>query len=142
MSAFRTKLRFEDDGGFPFVLLEPLVYDSDGLGRTITVPTGFKTDLCSIPALFDVVIPRIGGYDEGSVLHDAAYQAGFCTWTQADALLFEAMGIRVLNPIPAWKRWAIWAGLRAGGWVQWNKYRHGHWWPQSVDRFIRRVRHG
>jgi len=26
--AFRSKLRVEDEGGFPFTLLEPLVYDS------------------------------------------------------------------------------------------------------------------
>lgn len=122
MSAFLTKLQFEDDGGFPFTLLEPLVYKSDVLGFTVTVPEGFKTDLASIPQLLENVIPRIGAYDAAAVIHDDLYQhppEGLARGT-ADSVLREAMDVCHVSRV---KRWAIYAGVRVGGWVTWNRYR-------------------
>jgi hypothetical protein len=48
MSHFQTALVAEAvDGGWR--LHAPLVYYSDVLGRTVTVPTGYFTDLASVP---------------------------------------------------------------------------------------------
>lgn len=124
MSRFNSDLEFKDPGGFPFILLQPLSYDSDFLHTTIIVPTGFKTDLASIPQVLEILISRVGGYDEAAVLHDFLYQTGTTTRQQADAVLREAMAIRLLNPVPLWKQWAIYEGIRAGGWIQWNCYRN------------------
>lgn len=118
---FITKLWFEDNGGLPFILLQPLTYVTDVSHRgTFSVPTGFKTDLASIPrALWSVVSP-IGKYDAAAVLHDYLYQTGGVTRAEADATLNEAMGV---SGVGRWTRWTIYSGVRVGGWVVWNKYR-------------------
>jgi hypothetical protein len=61
------------------------------------------------------------------VLHDWLYKeaptwapGGPTTRAAADALLFEAMGVL---GVTGWQRWAIYAGVRAGGWVAWGRYR-------------------
>jgi hypothetical protein len=120
MSAFQTKLILEDDGGLPFTLFEPLVYQSDVLGRALSVPAGFKTDLASIPQVFWRVLPPVGKYDAAAVVHDFLYQHNGVTRAQADATLSEAMAVL---GTPSWQRAIIYAGVRVGGWVVWNRYR-------------------
>lgn len=120
MSAFTTKLDFEDDNGLPFTLIATLVYISDLLKRTITVPSGFKTDLASIPQVLWNILPPVGSYDHAAVLHDFLYQFGGVTRAEADGVLNEAMELAQVNRV---KRWAIYSGVRVGGWVVWNRYR-------------------
>lgn len=122
MSEFRTKLQFEDDGGLPFTLLSPLIYQSDLLNRVITVPVQFKTDLASIPRLFWRVLPPFGRYDAAAVVHDYLYQHNGVTRAQADGVLDEAMGVLGVSN---WQRRIIYTGVRVGGWVPWNRYRSG-----------------
>lgn len=122
---FLSKLRVEDNDGFPFELLEPLVYLSKeivppGKVGKITVPAGFKTDYASIPKLLWNILPPVGRYDRAAVIHDYLYQNNGVTRLQADNVLLEAM--RVLN-VPAWQRGMIYSGVRIGGWVTWNRYR-------------------
>lgn len=129
VAAFHSKLRFEDDGGFPLTLIEPLVYVSALLGGTIVVPAGFKTDLASIPRPLWAILPPIGKYDAAAVIHDALYQWGslepqraghVVDRAQADAVLREAMtACRVRRT----QRWAIYAGVRLGGAFTWRRYR-------------------
>lgn len=120
MSAFRTPLRFQDDGGLPFTLIGPLVYESARLKRILWVSTGFKTDLASIPRILWNILPPVGKYDAAAVLHDDLYQYGGVTRSDADGVLNEAM--EVLG-VSRWQRWAIFLGVRSGGWVVWNRYR-------------------
>lgn len=120
MSAFKTPLRFEDGGGLPFTVYEPLVYDSDVLKRLLTVPAGFKTDLASIPRILWNILPPFGKYDAAAVLHDLLYQHGGVTRDQADNVLYEAMHVSGVN---FWQRWTIFRGVRFGGWMVWNRYR-------------------
>lgn len=122
---FLTKLRVEDNDGFPFVLLEPLIYLSKeivapGKVGKITVPAGFQTDYASIPRVFWRLLPPVGRYDRAAVVHDFLYQNNGVTRLQADNVLCEAM--KVVN-VPHWQRAMIYAGVRVGGWVTWNKYR-------------------
>jgi Protein of unknown function (DUF1353) len=129
MSAFLTPLRFEDDGGFPFTLTDELRYrcDVERLRVVIVVKAGFKTDLASIPRALWNILPPVGKYDAAAVLHDCLYQLGgvpylygTITRAEADAVLLEAMGVLGVS---RWQRWTIYAGVRAGGWKVWNKYR-------------------
>lgn len=121
-----SELHFTDKGGFPFVLTRKLSYATTTLcvpgvlGKLITVPAGFKTDLASIPRVLWNVLPPIGAYDAAAVVHDYLYQHNGVSRREADAVLLEAMrilGVRVTQ------RWAIYAGVRAGGWFVWNRYR-------------------
>lgn len=121
MPRFVTPLQFQDNDGFPFTLLEDLVYETRR-HRIIRVPKGFKTDLASIPRVLWNVLPPVGRYNKAAVVHDFLYQNNGCTRAEADAVLNEAM--RVLG-VRVTQRWAIYAGVRLGGWVVWRRYRHG-----------------
>ena len=124
--AFRSKLRIEDDGGFPFMLLEPLVYDSAVLCGTVIVPAGFKTDFASVPRALWNILPPVGKYDAGAVCHDLLYREGAFNGRaiergEADNVLREAMEVCCVSGV---QRWLIYAGLRVGGWVVWRRYRN------------------
>jgi hypothetical protein len=119
-SAFLSTLHFEDNDGLPFVLDAPLIYESALLGRRVTVPAGFKTDLASIPRVLQNLLPKVGKYDRPAVVHDFLYQFNGVTRGQADAVLNEAMTVLGVG---RWPRWPIYAGVRAGGWKPWGAYR-------------------
>jgi hypothetical protein len=131
IARFVTPLRFEDHNADPearrarrlrLVLVDPLVYDSALLDRTIVVPAGFVTDLASIPRLLWNVLPPIGAYDDAAVVHDYLFQrppAHVTVWL-ANGILNEAMRV---DGVDAWQRRAIFSGVQVGGWVQWNRYR-------------------
>lgn len=120
-SAFRTRLIVEADGGLPYTLYMPLVYDSALLNWTITVPVGFRTDLASIPKALWNILPPMGRYTDAAVVHDACYQLGLgLTRGQADSVLNEAMGVLGVG---RFTRWTIYSGVRLGGWKVWNTYR-------------------
>jgi len=79
------------------------------------VPAGFETDFASIPRLFWTVIGHPAGqYAQAAVLHDWLYRARGTSRARADALFREAMAAL---GVPAWQRWLLWAGVRAGGWA-------------------------
>jgi len=126
---FRSGLFVQDNDGLPYTLLFPLVYDSAILNRTITVPRGFNTDLASIPRVFWITLPKSGKYDRAAVVHDFLYAHNGVTRKQADDVLKEAM--EVLG-VGQWTRWKIYAGVRLGGMVPWNRYRREETREQSV----------
>lgn len=127
-------LSFTDRGGFPFLLNAQVMFASKVLarrttsrrnfkrlvGKLITVPAGFKTDLASIPRPLWAVLPPVGAYDAAAVVHDYLYQHNGVSRADADAVLLEAM--RILG-VRWTQRAAIYAGVRLGGWVAWRKYR-------------------
>lgn len=118
---FLSKLIFEDDNGLPFTLFQAFVYKSELLKRIILVPVGFKTDLASIPRILWNILPPIGNYDRAAVLHDFLYNTGGMKRKDADSVLREAMDVAGVSHFI---RWTIYSGVRIGGWVPWNKYRH------------------
>lgn len=123
---FITALDVRDDNGLPFTLLNPLRYvtNVDHLG-TFEVPAGFKTDYASIPRVLWNVLPPVGAYDKAAVLHDHLYQTGKLhglkvSRGEADAILREAMEVCQVSRVV---RWAIYSGVRLGGWRFWRQYR-------------------
>ncbi len=125
-SAFLTPLIAAVDD-LPYVLYQPLIYQSAGLQALITVPAGFTTDLASIPRPLWALLPKEGRYNRPAVIHDWLYRVGAVQGrpierAAADHALKEAMhaaGVR-------WsQRWAIYAGVRGGGWLAWRKHRQG-----------------
>jgi hypothetical protein len=99
-----------------WVVLNPLMYESLA-GRTYGIPAGFITDLASIPAFLR---PLFNPNDDGrkaAVLHDSRYCIKHGTRKAADDLFLEALercGVGFL------RRWAMYTGVRAGGWLYWN----------------------
>ena len=120
MAAFLTKLVLEladnrDDG--LWIVQQPLVYQSDVAGQTFTVPTGFQTDLASVPRIPIAYLLTGGTSNEAAVVHDFLYtQPHPVPRAMADAVLKEASAV---TGVPMWRRWLIWAGVRVGGNSHW-----------------------
>src|SRR5215212_4579600 len=99
------KLQPFDDGN-DWIVMTPMKY-----GDRIVVPAGFVTDLASVPRALCTILPSTGSYLRAAILHDFLYWDQTCTRDEADALLRTAM---LDANVPAWKREAIYAGVRVG----------------------------
>ena len=123
MSAFLDRLIIEELDDSTFELHEPFRYQSD-LAGLISVPVGFKTDFASVPRI-GMIYALLGDCaHEPAVIHDWLYYADLADRSVADDVLLEAMGVIGL---PWWRRYPIWLGVRAGGWIAWNTHRKaGH----------------
>ena len=118
--AFLTELDVRELGQDRWVLLAPLVYEGTLIHR-ITVPAGFETDLESVPRWLPLVYAVLyGTAHHAAVVHDWLYTTGMVNRQIADGVMYEALRAR---GEPAWKAYTIWAGIRLGGWVVWNKHR-------------------
>ena len=96
-------------------LLAPLRYQSAVLGALLEVPTGFLTDLASVPRLPLAYLLAGDTAHEAAVVHDWLYQNRISTRAQADAVLDEAMAV---TGEPRWRRLLMWSAVRAaGGWA-------------------------
>ena len=135
MSGFLTSLRLIDDGdGSRMVLEQPLRYRSDLLAGIVDVQSGFVTDFASIPKVLWNVLPPHGAYDRPAIVHDKLYQDGTFQGVAidrgtADRVLLE--GMKVVG-VSTWQRWAIFAGVRTGGFIAWKHYRESDSEPLSA----------
>jgi hypothetical protein len=117
-----------DDGEWELVL--PLIYESDVAKQTIIVPTGFHTDLASIPRI-PLVYEALGGHaNEAAVVHDYLYNTHQVDRATADAVLREACGV---SGVSWWRAAAIWAGVRLGGSLYWDAPANASV-PQPLDK--------
>ena len=92
-------------------------YCSDIVGEKITAPKGFRTDFASVPRLPIVFWLAGDTSTEAAVIHDWLYTSKITTRRVADAVLREAGKV---SGVPAWRRWMIWAGVRAFGHGPWD----------------------
>lgn len=125
MSSFNDPLALEKVGRRTWKTTRPITYRVGSLKSewAITIPVGFETDGASVPRLLWIFWPPLGGdYDQATVLHDYLYRTQFMCMERvvADALLLE--GMKALNT-GALARWCIFVGVRAGGWVTYQRYR-------------------
>jgi len=120
MSKYITKLKAKILDNGKWQLTEPLIYDSDLVGR-IFVPTNFITDFASVPRI-PIIYAMVGNCSHrAAVLHDYLYRKKASvkvSQTQADAVFREAMGVKGVS---WWRRWLMWAGVRLGGWTAYKK---------------------
>jgi len=100
-----------------WILEMPLYYVTHA-GADLVVPPGFVTDLASIPRLLYALFPVNGRHRAAAILHDWLYETQQCSRAESDRLFLDAMedsGVR-------WtQRRAMWAGVRAGGWLPWGR---------------------
>lgn len=124
MSAFITDLdarKLGRDGSADkrgtWKLLSPLVYESDLLGDSITVPAGFVTDFASVPRLPIAHLLAANCGHEAAVIHDYLYHTHQVPRSAADAVFREAL---LAGGEPGWRVWLMWAGVRIGGSGPWD----------------------
>lgn len=94
-------------------------YESSMLGRVITVPKGFVTDLESCPRLPGVFLAFGEVSKMAAVIHDYLYTHPVSTTRdQADAVLREAC---IVEGVSAWRAYGIWLGVRLGGFAHFGE---------------------
>lgn len=104
-----------------WALLAPLIWELDNKQR-LEVPKGFKTDLASIPRIFQNILSVTGKSRRAAVGHDYLYRAHIGTRKEADEFLRLALIAEGMNPITAG---IYWSGVRIGGWVAWGNRPNG-----------------
>lgn len=104
-----------------WVVLSSLTYRHSQFG-TMCVPRGFITDLASIPRVLRTVINVNGKSRQAAVLHDYLYcgqgLTGALSRAECDRIFRDAMRDEGVNWL---QRWAMWAGVRLGGWLYWRQ---------------------
>ncbi len=117
----------DQEDGCTAKLLQRLTYLTEDRWL-IEVPAGFVTDFASIPRFLWAIIPPRGRYNRPAIVHDFLYKFApvdpvtglACTQGRADRVIREGCE----NCDDRWtRRQAIYAALRTGGWVAWNRYR-------------------
>lgn len=126
--AFLTSLDLRAYKPGEWVVLVGLLYLA-GNGARFMVPRGFITDLASIPLALRWLIDPDGLSRQAAVLHDFLYCLHFTTRAEADALFLEALAACGVGWVT---RHAMYAGVRAGGWVYWDQRKDG----TSKDDFV------
>ena len=116
-SKFLTELDFHLAPGSDeiYILDKPLIYRSRILNRTIYVPTGFQSDLASVPRVPFVFWFWGGRVHREGVLHDYLYRIDSVPVVSkkvADAVFFEAMTSRGKE---VFVRYPIFWGVVIGG---------------------------
>lgn len=123
MSRFLTPLRLEriedksKDGRGTWLLLDPLVYESDLGGIIVEAPRGFVTDLASVPRIPFAYLLTGGIGHAAAVVHDCLYTTHATTREMADDIFYEAL---LVLEVPGWQAWLMWAGVRVGGGGSWH----------------------
>ena len=110
----------------PWSLESRCVYLTEVLGEpeTIEVPAGYRTDLASVPRLPGIYW-RVGNRAVlPSIVHDYLFEHDPHNWGRkvADRIFLEAMTDEKDPPWPT-TRWAMYMGVRLGGWRAWRRYR-------------------
>lgn len=123
MSNFTDPLRVEQQPDGRWKTLRHLCYHAgrEGSEEVYEVPKGFETDFASVPRLlWSLVGHPAGPYAPAAVLHDWLYATAPVSRSRADSLFLEAMAVLQVR----WtQRWALYLGVRIGGWVAWSQHR-------------------
>lgn len=103
----------------------PLVYESDLLKQTLTVPKGFQTDFASVPRIpFFYTLFGDRAHRE-SVLHDYLYRIDsepVVTYNKANGVFYEAMKLRGKS---IFVRYPMFWGVCLGGSGSYHKKKVG-----------------
>ena len=137
MAGFLTPLQVEFIDGKKWRLTTRLEYriGAPESNEAVVVPEGYLTDFASVPRGLWNIFPPTGAYGKAAVVHDFLYQQRivhtnvnnaqyfgkyYVSRSQADKIFLEAMNVLGVR---WWPRVPVFLGVRAGGWVSWNKYR-------------------
>jgi hypothetical protein len=127
MSKFLTELEIKNITDKLWKLTTPLVYKSDLLDRTICVPSGFVTDLASVPRVPIVYYFWGGRCHREAVIHDYLYRtdsAPVVSCSLANRVFLEAAKTRgkaFLVRVP------MFVGVVLGGWCSFHRKKVTDW---------------
>lgn len=100
-------------------ITSPLVYQSDILGKTITVEPGFLTDYASVPRVPVAYLLFGDTSHKAAVLHDWLFHHHeVCDEPTANQVLLEASKV---EGIQAWRRTGIYLGVKLDGRTSWEE---------------------
>jgi hypothetical protein len=122
MAKFLTELNLElvndtsNSGRGEWKVTSPLIYISDIAYSTFVVPSGFMTDMASVPRIPGVFILVGDTGHEAAALHDFLYSSHTVPRNIADAVLKEAA---LVTGLPSWRCWMLYAGVRVFGGSHW-----------------------
>lgn len=114
MSQFTTPAQLEMLDNFKWKLIAPFEYHvgkypSDDI---IEVPSGFITDLTSVPRFFWSILPPHGEYSKAAIIHDYLYVNAIGSKKYADDIFFEAMGVL---GVAKWRKYLIYYAVKTFG---------------------------
>jgi hypothetical protein len=90
---------------------------NDDPSFTVTVPTGFITDLASVPRIFWSLLPRTARYSYPAIIHDYLYWYQPYERAVADDILKVAMQDLA---VPAPQVLAVYSAVRVAGEMAWS----------------------
>jgi hypothetical protein len=133
VSSFLTTLdcRETNEFGGLWTLLAPLAYDSDLLGRIVTVPAGFVTDFASVPRLPIFYLAEGGKGNKAAVVHDWLYSSQAVDRKTADQVLREAL---ICSGYSRATAAVFYAAVRIGGGSHWTAPNNPQ--PAQVEQVI------
>lgn len=121
-SKFLTELDAElADEDQIWIIKKPLIYQSEILNCVVEIPTGFQTDLASVPRVPIAYIAFGGRAHREGVLHDYLYRkdsAPVVTFMQANRVFLEAMKARGKS---FFVRQSMFLGVCIGGYFSYHK---------------------
>lgn len=97
-------------------LTSDLEYESELLPDSVVVPTGFETDLASIPRIFTPLVPIDGLHRAPAIVHDWLCRNPITSKKITDKVFLEAMKV---CKVRRWRRWAMYCAVRAAS--PWRK---------------------
>lgn len=109
-------LRLQHIDGGRWVTLDELRYMRTA-DEIYVVPKGFRTDLDSVPRIPGLYAWLKNRATRAATVHDHLYRQRHPR-KEADAVFLDAMRH---EGVPAWRRWAIYLGVRAGGWAAYKR---------------------
>lgn len=116
MIEFIDNPKLEVVGDSSFIVTEDWQVKVDDF--TITVHSGFYTDLASVPRLPIVYLAVGGTGHKAAILHDYLYVYKPCSRKQADEIFRDAL---IASGVSKWHAQAMYWGVRIGGGSYWNK---------------------
>lgn len=129
---FCSKLQLEEAGPGRFKLISLLFYEVRGLVNII-IPKGFVTDFASIPKAVQMMPGfEVNGLSRApAVLHDFLYQRRGVFENMGRKVHFSRAQVDAMFRIalaecgvPWHVRWAMYMGVRVGGWLFWKRRKH------------------
>ena len=118
-----------------WVVLREFVFWSARFQDHIIIPRWMCTDLASIPKIFRNILSVNDRHRLASLPHDFGYGLGedsHHSRAEWDGILLDFCK---QQKVPAWKRWLMWSGVRAGGWAAWNPAKKKLFIPMSHRRW-------
>lgn len=114
-------MKYVGIGDGTVTLIQPLSYYDQQSGVVIRVPSGFNSDLASVPQVLQSLAPKFGLTDRAAIIHDWLYRHGGQPSEHSTMRLGRAacdrifLDVMAADGVPMLLRWRMWFGVRVAG---------------------------